>query len=55
MPILHVHDAKNVVVFNLDTKPGYSGVENSLYVKDNVVMSLGNAAETLGEILGGIR
>ncbi|MBP7585909.1 MAG: NAD(P)(+) transhydrogenase (Re/Si-specific) subunit beta [Spirochaetes bacterium] len=55
MPILHVHEAKNVVVFNLDTKPGYSGVENSLYAKDNVVMSLGNAEETLGEILGGIR
>ena len=51
MPILHAYEAKNVVVCNLDEKPGYSGVENSLYTKNNVVMVLGNASETLTHIL----
>lgn len=51
MPILHAHEAKNVVVCNLDTKPGYSGVENTLYSKNNVIMVLGNAADTLTGIL----
>jgi len=52
MPILHVHEAKNVVVCNLDTKPGYSGVDNPLYARGNTIMMLGNAEETLASIIG---
>lgn len=51
MQILLAHEAKSVIVFNMDTKPGYSGVENPLYRQDNVVLLLGNAAETLDKIL----
>ncbi len=50
MPILNVKEAKNVIVCNLDTKPGYSGVDNSLYDMPNVHLLLGNAAETVKKI-----
>jgi NAD/NADP transhydrogenase beta subunit len=31
MPILKAYEAKQVIVCNFDDKPGYSGVENTLY------------------------
>lgn len=51
MPILHVHEAKKIIVCNLDEKPGYSGVDNPLYRQGNVLMALGNAEEILGLII----
>ncbi len=47
MPILEVEAAKHIIICNLDEKPGYSGVENTLYKKDNVIPMWGNAAETI--------
>ncbi len=51
MPILNVHEAKRVVVCNLDRKPGYSGVDNPLYEAENVIMLEGNASETITGIM----
>ena len=51
MPILNVDESKNIVIFNYDTKPGYAGVDNPLYQKDNVHLVLGNAYDTLSELL----
>ncbi len=50
MPVLKAEEAKNVIVFNLDDKPGYSGVENALYSMNHVHMIMGNASETLNEL-----
>jgi NAD(P) transhydrogenase subunit beta len=50
MPVLDVDKSKYVIVCNMDTKPGYSGVENPLYNMNNVTMLLGNAAETLKKL-----
>jgi NAD(P) transhydrogenase subunit beta len=50
MPILNVSDAKNIFIFNYDTKPGYSGVDNPLYTSD-VHLFLGDAKDTLQEFL----
>ncbi len=55
MPILNVHEAQHVIVCNLDTEPGYSGVENPLYEKPNVIFKPGNAADTLGEMLDALK
>jgi NAD(P) transhydrogenase subunit beta len=55
MPILHVHEAKHVIVCNLDEKPGYSGVQNPLYEKEHVILAFGNAEETIGHIVRHIR
>lgn len=54
MPILRADEARSVIVCNLDTRPGYSGVENVLYSKPNVNLLLGNAAETIAGITGGL-
>lgn len=54
MPILHVHDARHVIICNADTKPGYSGIENPLYTGDNVVLLLGNAASTVEGLVNGL-
>lgn len=47
MPILMVHEAKRVIVLNLDEKPGYSGVDNSLYKENKVILLLGDAKNNL--------
>ncbi len=50
MPILEVEKSKNVIVCNLDEKPGYSGVENTLYSMKNVITIWGNASVTVPTI-----
>jgi proton-translocating NAD(P)+ transhydrogenase subunit beta len=47
MPILHVHAASHVACFNLDERPGYSGVDNPLYKNENTTLLLGDARQTL--------
>ncbi len=51
MPILRAAEARHVVVFNLDEKPGYSGVDNPLYTASHVITVWGNAAETIPTML----
>ena len=51
MPILEVADAKNVIIMNMDTKPGYAGVENPLYESEGVTLLLGDANESLTQVL----
>lgn len=47
MPVLHVEEARSVIVLNLDDRPGYSGVPNPLYGYGHCTLVLGNAADTL--------
>jgi len=49
MPVLNTEEAKHVIVFNLDDKPGYSGVDNALYTMEHVQLITGNASETVNE------
>ncbi len=51
MPILLTHEAKNVVCCNFDDKPGYSGVRNPLYEKDNTVLLPGDAKNSVQQLL----
>ena len=51
MPILRVDQAKHVIICNYDTKPGYAGVDNPLYTSDKVTMMLGDAAQTVDELI----
>ena len=51
MPILQIQNAENVIVCNLDTEPGYSGVENPLYQMSHVHLVLGDAKESLTELI----
>ena len=52
MPVLDADKAKHVIVCNYDLKPGYAGVENPLYSKEEgVTLLLGDACETLKDLL----
>jgi NAD(P) transhydrogenase subunit beta len=51
MPILRAHEAKNVMVCNLDRRPGYSGVDNPLYDYGHVMLVLGDAKQTLNQFI----
>ena len=51
MPIINAEKAKHVIICNFDLKPGYSGVDNPLYTKAGVFLMLGDAKETIMEIL----
>jgi NAD(P) transhydrogenase subunit beta len=51
MPVFDAGKAGNVIVFNKDSNPGYSGVPNSLYKMKNVSLQLGDAKETLDILL----
>ncbi len=50
MPILEVEPARYILICNLNEKPGYSGVENILYRKQNVFTLWGDAAETVSRV-----
>jgi NAD(P) transhydrogenase subunit beta len=51
MPILRADQAKHVIVCNYDDKPGYAGVENTLYKRDGVILIQGDAADTLDRLI----
>jgi len=52
MPILNVDQCSNIVIFNYDLKPGYSGVDNPIYDrKSGVWVIQGDAKDTLADFL----
>ncbi|HMB20465.1 MAG TPA: NAD(P)(+) transhydrogenase (Re/Si-specific) subunit beta, partial [Spirochaetota bacterium] len=55
MPVLNVQEAGHVIVCNRDDRPGYSGVENSLYVHSNVTLVTGDAADSLNAIISALQ
>lgn len=55
MPILDVDKAKKVIVLKRSMNPGFSGVENDLYNKDNTWMLFGDAKESLSKLAYGYK
>jgi H+-translocating NAD(P) transhydrogenase subunit beta len=55
MPILKAHEAKTVVVCNVDDKPGYSGVDNTLYTHPNTIMLTGDAADAARKLTSAVK
>ncbi len=50
MPVLHVWEGHEVVVFKRSLKPGYAGVENPLFFNDNTEMLFGDAKASVDAI-----
>lgn len=55
MPILDVDKAKKVIVLKRSMNPGFSGVENDLYHKDNTWMLFGDAKDSLSKLAYGYK
>ena len=52
MPVLSVADTKNIIICNYDLKPGYAGVENPLYTREEgVEIFLGDAKESVSKLI----
>lgn len=52
MPVLSAGKAKNLIICNYDKSPGYAGVDNPLYTSPNAILMLGDAKETIAELIG---
>lgn len=50
MPVLHVWEAQNVIVFKRSMSSGYAGVQNPLFFNENSYMCFGDAKETVEQI-----
>ncbi|MBK8731137.1 MAG: Re/Si-specific NAD(P)(+) transhydrogenase subunit beta [Tetrasphaera sp.] len=54
MPVLHVWDAKDVIVFKRSMATGYAGVQNPLFFKENSQMLFGDAKAKVAEIIAAL-
>ncbi|MTB88496.1 Re/Si-specific NAD(P)(+) transhydrogenase subunit beta [Aeromicrobium senzhongii] len=51
MPVLHVWEAKNVIVFKRSMAAGYAGVQNPLFFRENSQMLFGDAKDRVEDII----
>ncbi len=51
MPVLHVWESTDVVVFKRSMATGYAGVQNPLFFRDNSQMLFGDAKDKVEEII----
>ncbi|KIC57128.1 Re/Si-specific NAD(P)(+) transhydrogenase subunit beta [Microbacterium hominis] len=51
MPVLHVWEARSVVVFKRSMASGYAGVQNPLFFRDNTQMLFGDAKQRVEDIV----
>ncbi|WP_292673325.1 MULTISPECIES: Re/Si-specific NAD(P)(+) transhydrogenase subunit beta [unclassified Microbacterium] len=54
MPVLHVWEARSVVVFKRSMASGYAGVQNPLFFRDNTQMLFGDAKQRVDDILAAL-
>ncbi|MEW9533927.1 Re/Si-specific NAD(P)(+) transhydrogenase subunit beta [Microbispora sp. NPDC049125] len=54
MPVLHVWEAEDVIVFKRSMAPGYAGVQNPLFFRDNSRMLFGDARQRVEEIVAAL-
>lgn len=55
MPVLHVWEAKNVIVMKRSMRSGYAGIENPLFFHERARMLFGDAKETLQKLVSEVK
>jgi NAD(P) transhydrogenase subunit beta len=55
MPILDVDQAKKVIVLKRSMNPGFAGIENDLFYRDNTEMLFGDAKQSLAKLVQEIK
>ena len=51
MPIIDVDKAKTVIAIKRSMNPGFAGIDNELYYRDNTLMLFGDAKAVLGDVV----
>jgi NAD(P) transhydrogenase subunit beta len=51
MPILNVDQAKRVIVLKRSMSPGFAGIENELFYRENTAMLFGDAKASLARVI----
>ncbi|RME91169.1 MAG: NAD(P)(+) transhydrogenase (Re/Si-specific) subunit beta [Candidatus Hydrogenedentota bacterium] len=54
MPVLNVEEAKTVLVLKRSLNPGFAGIDNELFYKDNTLMVFGDAKKTVEEMIAAL-
>jgi len=55
MPILHVSEARTVVMIKRSLSPGFAGIPNPLFAADNCLMLFGDGKKMLMELLASLK
>ncbi len=55
MPVLNVDEARTVVVLKRSMNPGFAGIENELFLKDNTMMLFGDAKKSVQHLLSRLK
>ncbi len=55
MPILNVDEAKQVIVMKRSMNPGFAGIENELFYRENTAMLFGDAKQSLSKLVQEIK
>jgi NAD(P) transhydrogenase subunit beta len=54
MPILNAQAAQSVIVLKRSMNPGFAGIENELFYKENTMMVFGDATKTVEGFIKGL-
>jgi len=55
MPVLNVEEAKTVIVLKRSMNPGFAGIENELFLKDNTMMLFGDAKKSIQQLVSHLK
>jgi NAD(P) transhydrogenase subunit beta len=55
MPVLAVDKARTAICFKRSFKPGFAGVENELFTKPSTMMVLGDAKDSVAQLVRAVR
>jgi proton-translocating NAD(P)+ transhydrogenase subunit beta len=55
MPIIHVDQARTVIVIKRSLSPGFAGIPNPLFAADNTLMLFGDGKKALVDLVAALK